>query len=399
MTITPVKITELCEVIAGGTPDTSDARFWGGDICWATPKDLSELDGPEIVDTPRKLTKAGLDSSSASVLPPGSVLFSSRAPIGLVAINRVPMATNQGFKSFVPRPGKVDSSYLYHWLRANRPRLEALGNGATFKEVSKSVVERIELPVPWPDDSRRSLAEQKRIAAILEKADALRRNRREGPDLCRDLVVSTFVDRFGDPVKNNLGLPTRPLIELVDPDRPITYGILMPGPDMHGGVPYVRVAEMKNDRIDLGAIRRTTPEMHRQYIRSELRAGDLLMSIRGHVGRLAIVPTELEGGNITQDTARLAIPDKNLTIFVFWLLDTPPMQHWMARHTKGVAVRGINLGDVKQMPILMPAPDRIADFAQFARATFEMQSAQIRAAAEAGDLFNALVQRAFRGEL
>ena len=159
-----VALGDVAEVVSGATPRTGDSDFWGGDIPCATPKDLSELRGAVISTTPRMITRAGLRSCSATVLPSGSVLLSSRAPIGHVAINSVPMATNQGFKSLVPRGGVLDAKYLYHWLRANRPYLESLGNGATFKEVSKAVVARVELPLP-------PIEEQRRIAAILDQAD------------------------------------------------------------------------------------------------------------------------------------------------------------------------------------------------------------------------------------
>src|SRR5206468_112314 len=92
-----VRLDECAEIIAGATPSTSVEAFWGGDVCWATPKDMSELEGAFIANTPRKLTHAGLENCAAKILPAGSVLFSSRAPIGHVAVNTVPMATNQGF--------------------------------------------------------------------------------------------------------------------------------------------------------------------------------------------------------------------------------------------------------------------------------------------------------------
>jgi len=133
-----VRLEDCTEIVSGATPSTSESAYWDGDVCWATPKDLSELDGAYISDTPRKITRSGLQSCAATVLPRDSVLFSSRAPIGHVAINTVPMATNQGFKSFVPNRERVHAKFLYHWLRRNRPYLESLGNGATFKEVSKA---------------------------------------------------------------------------------------------------------------------------------------------------------------------------------------------------------------------------------------------------------------------
>jgi type I restriction enzyme, S subunit len=142
------RLDQCTHIVSGGTPKTSVKDYWDGDICWATPKDLSSLKVPYLDETPRKITKAGLDNSGAEVLPEGSVLFSSRAPIGHVAINRVPMATNQGFKSFVPDTEKLDAKFLYYWLRKSCAYFNNLGNGATFKEVSKAIVSRVEIPLP-----------------------------------------------------------------------------------------------------------------------------------------------------------------------------------------------------------------------------------------------------------
>lgn len=144
----PMKpLGEVATVVSGATPKTSKEEFWGGEIQWVTPAELSKLDSIYIDRTERTITAEGLDSCAAQVLPVGSVLLSSRAPIGLVAINTVPMATNQGFKSLIPGP-ELDSMYLYFWLKINTPYLQSLGVGATFKELSKSTLSKIKLPIP-----------------------------------------------------------------------------------------------------------------------------------------------------------------------------------------------------------------------------------------------------------
>src|SRR5699024_11501251 len=129
-------------------------EYWDGDIEWATPADLSKLDGAYITHTPRKLTSAGLQSCASRLLPAGSVLLSSRAPIGHTAINTVPMATNQGFKSLVPGP-YVYAKFLYHWLTSKTSYLQSLGNGATFQELSKATTCQIKVPLPSLDEQRR----------------------------------------------------------------------------------------------------------------------------------------------------------------------------------------------------------------------------------------------------
>jgi type I restriction enzyme S subunit len=386
-----LRLEQCCEVVGGSTPKTSVPTYWDGTVPWATPRDVADLDGKVISDTQRRLTHEGLASCGATVLPVGSVLLSSRAPIGHVAINSVPMATNQGFKSQVPRTDLVHSGFLYWWLKSKRTYLAGLGNGATFKEVSKAVVSRVEIALP-------PLPEQRRLTEILDRTDALWSMRRAFVDHLDGLPSSAFWHEFGDPVVNPSRLPVVRLGDLIDTARPITYGILMPGPHCPGGVKYVRVVDLKERGVDLTGVRQTTHAIATAYQRSTLRPGDLLLSIRGHVGRLAVVPRELEGANITQDTARLAVVAASPS-YVLECLRTPGMQRWMARHTKGVAVRGINLGDVKRIPIPVPSLHCQASFAHRLARIEKIRVAARESLFQIEALFTSIQYRAFRGDL
>ncbi|RPE28332.1 type I restriction enzyme S subunit [Acinetobacter sp. BIGb0102] len=193
-----MKLGECAEIHSGSTPRTNNPDFWDGDITWVTPKDLSKLKSKFISKTESKITQLGFNSCSTKLLPKNSVLFSSRAPIGHVAINTIPMCTNQGFKSFVPKADLLDSQYLYYWLKANKEYLQDLGVGATFKEISKTVIANVEIPLP-------PLAEQRRIASILDQADVLRQKRQQTIEKLDQLLQATFIDMFGDPVSNPKG--------------------------------------------------------------------------------------------------------------------------------------------------------------------------------------------------
>ena len=152
---------ELCRIVSGATPRTNRPEYWGGHIAWATPKDLSGLKDWVLEGTARTLTEEGLESCSATLLPGETVLLSSRAPIGLVAISGVPACTNQGFKSLVCGP-EIDPWYLFGWCKVCAGYLQSLGQGATFKEVSKRIVASIAIPVP-------PIAEQRRFRAMAEQ--------------------------------------------------------------------------------------------------------------------------------------------------------------------------------------------------------------------------------------
>lgn len=185
------KLGEIGTVVGGATPSTTVEEYYGGEIPWLTPKDLSTFQGRYIERGNRNITYSGLNSCSAQLLPEGSVLFSSRAPIGYVAIAKNPIATNQGFKSIIPNIEKVDSLFLYYLLKYNKGNIEAMGSGTTFKEISGATMKNIEVLIP-------PLDEQRKIAGILGALDdKIELNRRINANLeeqAQALFKSWFVD-------------------------------------------------------------------------------------------------------------------------------------------------------------------------------------------------------------
>jgi type I restriction enzyme S subunit len=227
------KLKDCCKVVGGATPKRNIPEYWSSqDVPWVTPKDVSNLVTSVLDDAPEYISKEGFKSCSTYILPKGSVLVTSRAPIGNVAIAGRDMCTNQGFKSLIPSR-KVNDLYLYYCMLAYSEKLQALGNGATFKEVSKKIVEDFEIPLP-------PLAEQKRIAAILDKADAIRRKRQHAIQLADDFLRAVFLDMFGDPVTNPKGWEVKPVGDLCD--------CIVPGRDkpksFNGSTPWITTNEL-----------------------------------------------------------------------------------------------------------------------------------------------------------
>ena len=127
-----VALKDCCTVVGGATPKREVGENWGNDVPWVTPKDLSKLSGPYLDDAPEYISSTGFESCATYLLPEKSILLTSRAPIGNVAIAKREMCTNQGFKSLVPGD-KVNHLYLYYCIKYLSPKLQSLGNGATFK--------------------------------------------------------------------------------------------------------------------------------------------------------------------------------------------------------------------------------------------------------------------------
>lgn len=157
----------IAEIINGSTPSTDEPAFWNGDILWATPTDFGKLDSIYIEDTERKITLAGLESCSTKLLPAGTVILTSRAPVGNIAISKKPLCTNQGFKSFVPKEG-IHGPYLYFAIKMIVPDIQKQSHGNTFVEITKDLIKHFEIPLPPTLDDQIAIANEieKKMAEV-----------------------------------------------------------------------------------------------------------------------------------------------------------------------------------------------------------------------------------------
>ncbi len=155
---------EITEVVGGGTPSTKIGEYWDGDIVWLTPTEITSQDGKVVSDSIRKITDLGFKNSGAQMLPINSVILTSRASVGFVALSGKELCTNQGFQSLIPKPS-VLSKFIMFWIQQNRSEFESRSAGSTFKEISKSNVKSIKILLP-------PLPEQKRIVDLISSVDA-----------------------------------------------------------------------------------------------------------------------------------------------------------------------------------------------------------------------------------
>lgn len=382
---------ECCEIVSGATPKISVEKYWGGEVRWATPRDLSNLGSPYISDTPRKITEAGLRSCSARLLPTGSVLLSSRAPIGHVAISKIPMATNQGFKSLIPNPLKVDAKYLYHWLRANRSYLDSLGNGATFKEVSKETVSRVELPLP-------EIMEQRRIAGVLDQVEVLRAKRRETLAQLGELTQSIFFEMFGDPATS----PKKwPLVKIGAILQSANYGTSEKA-STDGEFPVLRMNNLtRSGEIDLSSLKYMNLSSLKRD-RYLVRRGDVLFNRTNSpelVGKTAIYravdQVAYAGYLIRLRTNERADPE-----YLAAFLNTERSKTALRGMCKSIiGMANINAKEVQGMLIPLPPLNLQQQFASRIGAIERLKVSYRAHMNELDALFASLQHRAFRGEL
>ena len=196
------RLGDVCKIVSGTTPKSNIPEYWDGEINWITPAELND-DTTFIYESQRKITEQAVRDSSLKSFPAGTVILSSCAPIGKVAIAGVEMYCNQGFKNLICSE-RIHNKYLFWFLKSKTDFLNSLGRGATFKEISKTIVENIDIPLP-------SIKDQKKYAAILNKVNDLISLRKQQLAKLDELVKARFVEIFGDPVSNPMNWATRPL--------------------------------------------------------------------------------------------------------------------------------------------------------------------------------------------
>jgi type I restriction enzyme S subunit len=189
-----VALGEVCTIINGGTPDTKNSKFWDGKHAWITPAEMGNLKSPFLRSSRRTLTDEGMRNSSAQLLPKNSVIMSSRAPIGHLIINEIPMASNQGCKGIIPNE-TLNFKYLYYFLYANKEYLNELGSGTTFAEISGTKLKTVLIPLP-------SLEKQREIVEKLDRAfadiDLLEINLEQSEMRANQLLQSLLSQEFYD---------------------------------------------------------------------------------------------------------------------------------------------------------------------------------------------------------
>jgi type I restriction enzyme S subunit len=183
-----VEIKTIGEVVSGGTPSTKEGSYWGGDISWISPSDLTDYTNKTISRGAKSITEKGLKHSSAKLMPSGSVHFSSRAPIGYVAISSQPMCTNQGFKSIVPSQG-VFNEYLYYYLKASKQIAEQRATGTTFKELSGTAFSKLPIPIAPTNEQCRIVEKIDELFSVLDQGVESLKAAREQLNVYRQVLL------------------------------------------------------------------------------------------------------------------------------------------------------------------------------------------------------------------
>jgi len=256
-----IKLAEIGEIVGGSTPSTKNSENYDGNIAWITPKDLANYNKIFIESGERSITEKGFNSCSAKILPRNSILFTSRAPIGYVAITKKELCTNQGFKSIIPND-KIYYLFLYYLLKYNKDYIASFGSGTTFKEISGKVMKSIEIVIPD------RLEIQKKIAYILFNIDKKIELNNQINDNLHDLAEQLFFEIYKNGRERTLG----------DLLENISTGARPKGGAQKSGIPSVGAEKIEKFGIyDYSSEKYIAEDFYEKLKNGKMNSGDVLL--------------------------------------------------------------------------------------------------------------------------
>lgn len=400
------KLSEIGRIVGGATPSTNVDVYYNGNIPWLTPKDLSDFLVRYIEKGERNISELGLKNCSAQLLPAGSVLFSSRAPIGYVAIAKNSIATNQGFKSIIPDKKRITSLFLYYLLKFNKNKIEALGSGTTFKEVSGYTMKNIEVVIP-------SLKEQEQITNILSSLDdKIELNRRINENLeqqAQALFKSWFIDfepfKNGQFVDSELGrIPEGWEIGTIGDYCKIRSGFAFKSSWWTDkGIKIVKIKNISSIGIlnmeDCSYVNKENTLKAKDF---SLQSGDLLIAMTGAtIGKFCLVPLLKEEMYVNQRVGKFFLGENSISKvpFIYGLLKNKNIISQIINKGQGSAQPNISANDIESIPIILPTKEIISKYNKLVSPYFSLLIENLNQCDNLSNLRDTLLPKLMSGEL
>ncbi|WP_339118468.1 restriction endonuclease subunit S [Halomonas sp. BMC6] len=404
---TSAELSDFCDTVGGGTPDRSVEEYWNGEIPWASPTEITTRHSKYISKTKESITLRGLEKSSAKLHPPGTVLMTSRASIGYVAINTVPMATNQGFQSLRCKKNAL-ADYIYQYITWIRPELEKMSAGSTFSEISSSSVKRLRATLP-------PLPEQKKIAAILSSVDEVIEKTRAQIDKLKDLKTGMMQELLN----KGIGADGVPHTEFKDSPIgriPVSWDVLAisavcseivdcvnkTAPVVDYVTPYrmIRTTNVRDGRIKTEGLRYVTPETFNLWTRRlKLEAGDLIFTREAPVGECGLLE-DATGLFLGQRTmVYRANKNKMSNLFLLYSMQSESCQAQLSDLSGGSTTPHLRVPDCSKILLKVPPISEQTLISESIRSADSLLEKQQDKIAELNSLKKALMQDLLTGKV
>lgn len=353
METTTYKISDIGEVVGGGTPSTANSDFWGGDIPWISPKDLTGYKSVYISHGESFLTKTGLKSGT-KLLPKDTVLFSSRAPIGYVAIASNPICTNQGFKSIICNKEIINPLFLYYYIKGNLDYIKLFGTGATFPEISGAAMRKIKVQIP-------SLPTQQKIASILSAYDHLIENNTRRIRLLEQMAENLYKEWFAYHKIKGQSTAVK-LKEIVSITRGLSYS--SEEIDCTDGNNLINLKNIQG----YGGFRLDGTKLYNGKYKPEqiVEEGDLIMGVtdmtqdRRTVGSVALIPNVNTLSVISADLVKINSSIDNTYLYAMFRYGN--VSRHIAQFANGANVLHLRPKSILNIKVFLPNQDIIDSF-------------------------------------
>jgi putative type-1 restriction enzyme mjaXP specificity protein len=353
METTTYKISDIGEVVGGGTPSTANSDFWGGDIPWISPKDLTGYKSVYISHGESFLTKTGLKSGT-KLLPKGTVLFSSRAPIGYVAIASNPICTNQGFKSIICNKEIINPLFLYYYIKGNLDYIKLFGTGATFPEISGAAMRKIKVQIP-------TLPTQQKIVSILSAYDRLIENNTRRIRLLEQMAENLYKEWFSYRKIKGQSKAVK-LKEIINITRGLSYS--SEEIDCTDGNNLINLKNIQG----YGGFRLDGTKLYKGKYKPEqiVEEGDLIMGVtdmtqdRRTVGSVALIPNVNTLSVISADLVKINSFIDNTYLYAMFRYGN--VSRHIAQFANGANVLHLRPKSILNIKVFLPNQDIIDSF-------------------------------------
>jgi type I restriction enzyme, S subunit len=394
MTIPVKKISTFCKTGSGGTPSRSNNAFFeNGTIPWVKS---GELKNRYITEVEEYITDLAVEKSSAKLVSKGSLLIAMYgATVGEVSQLTFDATTNQAICNIQPDENVCDVNYLYRFLEASKPYLLSRRVGGGQPNISQGVIKDLVVPLP-------PLAEQRRIASILDQADELRQKRQQAIEKLDQLLQATFIDMFGDPVSNPKGWERVSAKNVLK----IQGGFAFSSTDFSkSGIPVVKIGNANKLGFSTEKFDFIIPQYPEKLTQYELRSGDLLMSLTGTVGKddygnITEVTDDYDLYYLNQRVAKLEVINtlfsKN---YIRYFFSQSSIKALITKSNRGVRQANISNSDLYELDIPLPTKAQLDKFDSFIESINETKRYSKVQLISSNKLFFALQNQAFNGTL
>ncbi|MEZ8065360.1 restriction endonuclease subunit S [Vibrio sp. FF145] len=386
-----VALSSLVNIKGGGTPSKAKSEYWNGSIPWVSVKDFKSTDLNGASDY---ITQEGIDNSATSLIPCGNLIVPTRMALGKVAVNSVDIAINQDLKALIIKDeSMVDIEYLFRCIQSKSEEIIRQGKGATVKGITVDVLKNLQIPLP-------PLETQKQIAAVLEKADQLRKDCQQMERELNGLAQSVFIDMFGDPVTNPKGWET----ESLDTIAKVQIGPF--GSQLHkedyiaDGIPLINPTHIVKGQIVPDMNLTLTPEKFETLPNYHLETGDIIMGRRGEMGRTALIDEYSQGWFCGTGSLYIRITSQLVQpAFLNSVMSCSSMKTWLEEQSLGATMPNLNKKILHSIQVPIPTTAVQKNYALALDVLCKQRQEQKEHIKELDGLFNALMQKAFKGEL